>query len=127
MWQLFDRVRSEQPGALDKVVVLAGDCGEPGLGLSDDSRRLLQDQVSYVYHCAANVRFDQPAQKAVFLNLRSTRDAVELARSTKQLKVGHKATATWARLIGSCFAIGRQLTRPMRRNRTKVCLHSAAK
>ena len=85
--QLFDRVRSEHPAALAKVVPVVGDCGELGLGLSPEHRRLLQDNVSFVIHCAATVRFDEPIKKAALLNVRGTREVVELARSFKDLKV----------------------------------------
>ena len=87
MPQLFDRVRRELPHVLAKVVVLVGDCTEVGLGLSHEERRLLQENAHFVFHCAATVRFDEPVQKAVFLNLRGTREAVDLARGFKDLKV----------------------------------------
>ncbi|XP_026286499.1 fatty acyl-CoA reductase 1-like isoform X2 [Frankliniella occidentalis] len=91
---LFDRLRAEQPHALDKIVVLPGDITELGLGLSQEHRALLQREVSVVYHVAASVRFDDPFRKAVFTNLRSTREVVELARGMPQLKVlVHVSTA----------------------------------
>ncbi|XP_052132153.1 fatty acyl-CoA reductase wat-like, partial [Frankliniella occidentalis] len=88
------RLRAEQPHALDKIVVLPGDITELGLGLSQEHRALLQREVSVVYHVAASVRFDDPFRKAVFTNLRSTREVVELARGMPQLKVlVHVSTA----------------------------------
>ncbi|KAE8749456.1 hypothetical protein FOCC_FOCC003722, partial [Frankliniella occidentalis] len=91
---LFDRLRAEQPHALDKIVVLPGDITELGLGLSQEHRALLQREVSVVYHVAASVRFDDPFQKAVFTNLRSTREVVELARGMPLLKsLVHVSTA----------------------------------
>lgn len=58
-----------------------------GLGLSEEHQELVKRQVSVVYHVAASVRFDDSFQKAVFTNLRSTREIVELARAMPQLKV----------------------------------------
>ncbi|KAE8737141.1 hypothetical protein FOCC_FOCC017398 [Frankliniella occidentalis] len=79
---------------MDKIVVLPGDITELGLGLSQEHRALLQREVSVVYHVAASVRFDDPFRKAVFTNLRSTREVVELARGMPQLKVlVHVSTA----------------------------------
>ena len=85
--QLFERLRAEQPKALSKLVVLPGDITELQLGLSEEHQALVKAEVSVVYHLAASVRFDDPFRKAVFTNLRSTRELVELARGMPQLKV----------------------------------------
>ncbi|KAK3917438.1 Fatty acyl-CoA reductase 1 [Frankliniella fusca] len=91
---LFDRLRAERPGALSKVVVLPGDITELALGLSPEHQALVRQEVSVVFHVAASVRFDDPFQKAVFTNLRSTREVVALARAMPQLKVlVHVSTA----------------------------------
>ncbi|KAK3917437.1 Putative fatty acyl-CoA reductase [Frankliniella fusca] len=91
---LFGRLRAERPGALSKVVVLPGDITELALGLSPEHQALLRQEVSVVFHVAASVRFDDPFQKAVFTNLRSTREVVALARAMPQLKVlVHVSTA----------------------------------
>ncbi|KAK3917434.1 Putative fatty acyl-CoA reductase [Frankliniella fusca] len=91
---LFDRLRAERPGALSKVVVLPGDITELALGLSPEHQALVRQEVSVVFHVAASVRFDDPFQKAVFTNLRSTREVVALARAMPQLKVlNHVSTA----------------------------------
>ncbi|KAK3925336.1 Fatty acyl-CoA reductase 1 [Frankliniella fusca] len=90
---LFDRVRAERPGALSKVVVLPGDITELALGLSPEHQRLLE-KVSIVFNVAASVRFDDPFQKAVFTNVRSTREVVALARRMPGLKaLVHVSTA----------------------------------
>lgn len=91
---LFDRLRAERPGALDKVVVLPGDITALKLGLSDEHQDLLRREVAVVIHLAASVRFDDPFQKAVFTNLRSTREVCELAKGMVQLKsLVHVSTA----------------------------------
>ncbi len=74
--------------------MLPGDITELGLGLSPEHQDLLRREVSVVYHVAASVRFDDPFQKAVFTNLRSTREVVRLARGMAGLKVlVHVSTA----------------------------------
>jgi len=57
---LFDKLRSEQPWVLDKLVPIAGDITEPDLGLSEEDKQLIAQNVSVVFHLAATVRFDAP-------------------------------------------------------------------
>ncbi|XP_068621838.1 fatty acyl-CoA reductase 1 [Battus philenor] len=84
----FDRLRKERPGVFEsKVFVVNGDVSEIGLGLSAEDRALLTNQVHIIFHVAASVRFDDPFAVAVNLNLRGTREVVELAKETKLLEV----------------------------------------
>lgn len=85
--QLFDRLRAENPSAMDKVVAIRGDCMLDGMGISAADRRTLVDRVSVIIHSAASVRFTDPIKNAVKMNLRSTVDIVELAREMKNLAV----------------------------------------
>lgn len=59
----------------------------PDLGLSDADRKLLADNVSIVYHCAATVRFDETLKRAVLLNTRGTKLMLALSKTFKQLDV----------------------------------------
>jgi len=45
---------------LDKLVPIAGDITEPDLGLSEEDKQLIVQNVSVVFHLAATVRFDAP-------------------------------------------------------------------
>ncbi|XP_034234298.1 putative fatty acyl-CoA reductase CG5065 [Thrips palmi] len=91
---LFDRLRQENPAAMDKVVPIRGDCLLDGLGIGADDRSTLVERVSVIIHSAASVRFTDPIKTAVRMNLRSTVDIVELARQMKNLKVVvHVSTA----------------------------------
>ncbi|KAG8038236.1 hypothetical protein G9C98_006563 [Cotesia typhae] len=71
---LFDRLKQENPSALDKVIPIEGDTTKEGLGIPDFERKVLIERVSVVFHVAASVRFDDPLKTAVFTNTRSTRD-----------------------------------------------------
>lgn len=67
---------------------------ELGLGLSQEHRALVQREVAFVYHLAASIRFDDPLQKAIFTNLRSAREVVDLARGMPGLRaLVHVSTA----------------------------------
>jgi len=87
IFQLFDRLRESDPASLQKIVPIPGDGLELNLGISEENRRILQENVSFVYHAAATVRFDDPFRTAVLLNTRGTRECVDLAKGMKKLKV----------------------------------------
>lgn len=70
--------------------MISGDCSLPDLGISDDDRKLLAENVSIVYHCAATVRFDETLKRAVLLNTRGTKLVVELSKTFKKLAVSNE-------------------------------------
>lgn len=57
------------------------------LGLSDEHYNFLVKNVSVVFHVAASVRFDEPIKDATIMNVRGTREVVQLAKQMKQLAV----------------------------------------
>mgnify|MGYP000259348948 CR=1 FL=1 len=87
MLQLFDTLKCNNPENLTKIIPLKGDCLELNLGLSTDDHKLLIEEVSVVFHGAANVRFGEPLKSAILLNTRGTREMMLLSRSMKQLRV----------------------------------------
>lgn len=56
--QLFQSVK-EIPQLTEKVVVIKGDIAEPGLGMSEEDRLLVIENVQIFFHSAATVRFDE--------------------------------------------------------------------
>ncbi|XP_034242356.1 fatty acyl-CoA reductase 1-like [Thrips palmi] len=92
---LFDRLRKEKPGVLErKVHALAGEIAEPRLGLSEEDAALVCREVSVFFNVAASVRFTEPIKKAVLTNVASAKEAVELAKAMPNLKVMiHVSTA----------------------------------
>lgn len=66
-----------------------GDVSKPGLGLSDSDNILLQQTVTIVYHCAANVRFDATLLDAVMTNSYGTNGMIKLVKSFTNLKVSN--------------------------------------
>nr|CAD7397786.1 unnamed protein product [Timema poppensis] len=85
--ELFDRLKQEQPHALEKLVVVTGDAIKPGLGLLADDRRILEERVSIIFHVAASVRFDDSITYAVNMNVRGTQEVAKLALKMKNLVV----------------------------------------
>lgn len=82
---VFDHVRERYSERLGKIRLIRGDILSPGLGLSDDDRRELTENVELVFHCAANVRFDQHIRQAVDINLNGTIRVLGLAEQMRRL------------------------------------------
>ena len=57
------------------------------MGLTHEDRSLIEKKVSVVFHCAANVRFDQKLKNAVRYNTLGTRSVLELAENINKLDV----------------------------------------
>ncbi|CAJ0943306.1 unnamed protein product, partial [Mesorhabditis belari] len=91
---LFNRIRSVNPGILSKIHAVAGDLTEDGLGLNQHDHQEICDNVHVVFHCAATVRFDEPLQDAVQMNLMGTARIVALCHSIHNLLcLMHTSTA----------------------------------
>ncbi|KAJ1520338.1 hypothetical protein ONE63_004536 [Megalurothrips usitatus] len=93
---LFEPLLSEHPEAASKLRVVSGDCSELRLGLSAEDEDVLARNVSYVFHVAATVRFDDPLHDAIIINIRSTREVVELSKKMSKLKVLEYVSTTYA-------------------------------
>lgn len=85
--QVFSRLKTERPEAIEKVILIKGDCEEINLGISAEDRQILIDNIDIVFHVAASVRFDDSLKKAVMMNTRGTYYTVELAKQFPKLKV----------------------------------------
>ncbi|XP_023037073.1 fatty acyl-CoA reductase 1 isoform X3 [Drosophila willistoni] len=83
---IFHVLRKERPEQLDKLVAISGDVSLPGLGL-DQAAKELMSEVTFVYHCAATVRFDEPLRKALRLNVGGTLEAIKFAQTLKNLRM----------------------------------------
>ncbi|KAG5888820.1 hypothetical protein JTB14_016022 [Gonioctena quinquepunctata] len=92
---LFELVKKERGvDIIKKVEAISGDVSLPDLGISKEDRELLQNEVEFVFHCAATIRFDEQLKKAVLLNVRGAKLMLELAKEIKNLKVFiHLSTA----------------------------------
>ncbi|XP_077499606.1 putative fatty acyl-CoA reductase CG5065 [Amblyomma americanum] len=83
--QVFERLKQEQPAALEKVRAVSGDITLPSLGLSRSDWATLVEEVSVVFHSAATIKFDEPLNVAVQLNLLGTRRVLELCKQIPNL------------------------------------------
>ena len=75
------------PDYKNRIKFVLGDCGLPSLGISEGDREMLTREVSVVFHAAATVRFDEKIRSAVHINVRGTKDVIDLAKNMTELKV----------------------------------------
>lgn len=91
---VFDRLRSSNPAVLAKMIAVAGDVTELGLGLKAEDLQLMRE-VSVVFHSAASVRFDDPLHEAVLMNTRGTRELLKFSETLAKLKVVVHVSTTY--------------------------------
>ncbi|KXJ73600.1 hypothetical protein RP20_CCG015450 [Aedes albopictus] len=82
---VFDRIRETNRSQLDKVKLIRGDILSEGLEISESDRALLSENVEIIFHCAANVRFDQELKQAINFNTNGTLRVLKLAEQMKRL------------------------------------------
>lgn len=61
-FQVFNRLREEAPEAFDKLQALTGDIVLDKAGLCSSQLQKVVTEVAFVFHCAANVRFQDEAR-----------------------------------------------------------------
>ncbi|EDV94977.1 putative fatty acyl-CoA reductase CG5065 [Drosophila grimshawi] len=83
---IFNKLFEKHPDIVNKVRVIKGDVLEPNLGLSANDINTLANNVQIVFHCAANVRFDQPLRPMVNMNVVGTLKVLQLAEKMSQLQ-----------------------------------------
>jgi thioester reductase-like protein len=85
--QIFEKIRTKNPNIMRKIIFINGDICIDGLGLTDTDEQMLIDEVNVVFHCAANVRFNDPLKEAININTVGTLRMLKLAAKIKSLKV----------------------------------------
>ncbi|KAL3271474.1 hypothetical protein HHI36_021959 [Cryptolaemus montrouzieri] len=74
------------PKFLKKVAIINGDCSLPDLGIEDEDKQRIIEEVNFVIHCAATVRFDETLKVAAHINVRGARDLLKIAGQIKNLR-----------------------------------------
>lgn len=82
---VFDRLRAECPEKLKKIKAMEGDLGQPGLGLSDENKSILFNEVSIVFNGAASLRLESGLKDAIRHNTTGTKHVLDLAVEMKNL------------------------------------------
>ncbi|KAF2905928.1 hypothetical protein ILUMI_00257, partial [Ignelater luminosus] len=84
---LFVKLKKEDPNFLDKAILMEGDCALPNLGLSEQSRQTLLNEVNCLFHRATNLRFNKKIPTAMYIVVRATIDILMLSKNMENLKI----------------------------------------
>lgn len=84
---MFERIRKEKPYTLKKIIPVQGDVTFDGMGISDDMKVRLENEVNVVFHGAATLRLESNLKDAVEMNTTGTWRILEICKKMKQLKV----------------------------------------
>lgn len=84
---MFDRLRREKPDFMNYIKVINGNIEESSVGLSLTDRDWMIENVNFVFHCAASVKFNEPLEVATKINIQGTENLLSLATEMKNLKV----------------------------------------
>ncbi|KAK1117618.1 hypothetical protein K0M31_015791 [Melipona bicolor] len=82
LW-IYDSIRINQLSVLKKIHPVKGDISLPDLGLSQEDRIMLIENVNIVFHAAATVRFNEPLNVAVDVNTKGTARMIQLCKELK--------------------------------------------
>ncbi|KAL3078001.1 hypothetical protein niasHS_012943 [Heterodera schachtii] len=93
---LFNRIRCVDETRLNKLVPISGDLKMEGIGINEQDRTALINQVTFVFHCAATVKFDEALKVAIQMNVIGTQRLVELCQQMPQLKAFVHASSAYA-------------------------------
>nr|CAD7446965.1 unnamed protein product [Timema bartmani] len=83
---VFDVLKATNPDFHQKLVMVPGDCSLPKIGLSPSDYEMLTQQVNIIFHLAATVKFDEKINIAIPMNIRGTKEIIDLGRACVNLK-----------------------------------------
>lgn len=83
---LFRDMETFDDNFRSKLRIVNGDLISEDLGISQDDREYIKENVEIVIHGAATVRFDEKLRDAVAINVFGTRNMLDLATSMKKLR-----------------------------------------
>ncbi|CAO1428032.1 unnamed protein product [Diamesa serratosioi] len=85
--KIFDRIRDSLPSQLTKLKLIKGDLTKEGLDLDQNDEIELSENLDVIFHCAANVTFEQTLKDSVNFNVNGTLLILQLAAKTRNLSV----------------------------------------
>uniref|UniRef100_A0AAR5PGN4 Fatty acyl-CoA reductase n=2 Tax=Dendroctonus ponderosae TaxID=77166 RepID=A0AAR5PGN4_DENPD len=97
---LFGKLQQMYPENLKKIIPIKGDVLKLRLGISDEDRKLLIQDVHFICHTAASVKFDDFLKDAIFTNIRAAREVALLALEMKNIQVFLHISTTYCNIDG---------------------------
>ncbi|XP_025192600.1 fatty acyl-CoA reductase wat-like [Melanaphis sacchari] len=83
---VFDRLRSEKPNFTDFIKIIEGNLEDSSMGLVTANRDWIVENVNFVFHCAATIKFNETLELASKINILGTEKLLSLATQMKKLK-----------------------------------------
>lgn len=84
----FERVKTKNPKLLDKIKPINADLNfSPNLGIAKHDLKMLRKEVNIIFHLAATIKFNEPIQAALKLNMVATHDLLEMAKTFDRLEI----------------------------------------
>ncbi|XP_075988839.1 putative fatty acyl-CoA reductase CG5065 [Anticarsia gemmatalis] len=96
-FRVFDRLKAESPKLFEKLHVIPGDILIDNLGITEEDRKLIQQEAQIIFHCAACVRFDMFIKDAVKMNTVGTKMVLDLADGVKNLEAFIHVSTSYCR------------------------------
>lgn len=82
------------PNRKEQITFLYGDITDNGLGICEEQKEKLVDNIDVVYHSAAYLSFDPMEREKTFdINVEGTRNVLEFAKAIKTKRFYHVSTA----------------------------------
>ncbi|GJQ79742.1 hypothetical protein Trydic_g23220 [Trypoxylus dichotomus] len=82
---IFQKLSKLQPKFRHKIVLVGGDVSLPGLGMSIEDRKMIIEKATIFIHSAATVKFQEKLHLAVDINIKGTREMLNLARECQRI------------------------------------------
>lgn len=91
----FENVKKLNPSVMEKLIPVEADLMvSPFANISEDNLKIIKENVNFVFHCAASVKFDEPLKVAIRMNTIATRNLLDLSASFRSLEAFvHVSTA----------------------------------
>ncbi|CRL06955.1 CLUMA_CG019944, isoform A [Clunio marinus] len=83
---LFEEMDKHDKNFRNKLRIITADMEIDGLGISNDDLHYIQMNVEVIIHGAATVRFDEQLRKAVAINIRGTKNMLDIATEARNLQ-----------------------------------------
>ncbi|GIY56139.1 putative fatty acyl-CoA reductase CG5065 [Caerostris darwini] len=91
---VFDRLKEQSPSSLDKICFVAGDVTLQDLGLKQEDLEKIVNEASFVFHCAASVRFEDKPRTILMINVVGVDRVAKICLKMKKLEaMVHVSTA----------------------------------
>lgn len=72
---------------MDYIKIINGNIEESLMGVSSADHDWLIENVNFIFHCAATIKFNEPLELATKINIQGTENLLSLASEMKNLKV----------------------------------------